>query len=74
MIDLTKNQCRDLADFIEYNIFYVIRDDTGIDNIGWLIDIVDAYKKLRAEGEKNDEEDSESIGNYVHGGSNHVCL
>lgn len=51
MIDLTKSQCENLADFIQYNIFHEIRVDTEIDNMDWLIDMVDAYKKLR-EGEK----------------------
>lgn len=47
MIDLTKSQCENLADFIEINIFQNIRDDTDIDNMDWLIDMVDAYKKFR---------------------------
>ena len=51
MIDLTKSQCENLADFIQDNIFQAIRDDAEIDNMDWLIDMVDAYKKLR-EGEK----------------------
>ena len=51
MIDLTKSQCTNIADFIEMNIFQYIRDDTEIDNMDWLIDMVDAYKKLR-EAEK----------------------
>lgn len=49
MIDLTKSQCTNLADFIEMNIFQNIRDDIEIDNMDWLIDMVDAYKKLRDE-------------------------
>ena len=52
MIDLTKSQCENLADFIEMHIFKNIRDDTEIDNMDWLIDMVDAYKKLREYGEK----------------------
>ena len=51
--ELTKSQCRNIADFIEDNLLQVIRNDTCIDNFGWLVDIVSAYEKLR-EGEKND--------------------
>ena len=50
MIDLTESQCTNLADFIEMNIFQNIRDDVDIDNIEWLIDMVDAYKKLKEHG------------------------
>jgi hypothetical protein len=51
MIDLSKSQCKNLADFIEFNIFEVIRKDEDIDNPDWLIDMMEAYQKLRA-GEK----------------------
>lgn len=47
MIDLTKSQCDNLAEFIECHIFDAIRDEPDIDNIAWLIDMVDAYKKLK---------------------------
>lgn len=47
MIDLTKSQCKNLAEIIQSNIFDIIRNDTDIDNIEWLVDIVEAYKKLR---------------------------
>ena len=47
MINLTKSQCENLADFIQDNIFRTIRDDFEIDNMDWLIDMVDAYKILR---------------------------
>lgn len=51
-IDLTTSECKQLADFIEYNIFDVIRNDTDIDNIGWMECMMSTYKKLR-DGEKN---------------------
>ena len=51
MIYLTKSQCENLADFIEFYIFQIIRDDTEIDNMAWLMDMVDAYKKLREHGD-----------------------
>ena len=46
-IDLTESQCRNLCDFIELNIFEYIRNDTEIDNIGWLIDMMETYQKLK---------------------------
>ena len=50
IIDLTESQCRNLCDFIEVNIFEYIRNDTEIDNIGWLIDMMETYKKLKGGG------------------------
>lgn len=47
MIDLTKSQCKNLAEIIQWNIFDIIRNDTDIDNIDWLVDIAEAYKKLK---------------------------
>lgn len=46
-IELTESQCIDLAQFIEFNIFNFIRDDEEIDNIDWLTDIIDTYKKIK---------------------------
>lgn len=39
--------CRNLAEFIELYIFQYIRDDEDVDNIEWLISIIDAYKAFR---------------------------
>ena len=47
IVDLTESQCKNLCDFIEVNIFENIRNDTDIDNIGWLIEIIEAYQKLK---------------------------
>ena len=47
IIDLTESQCRNLYDFIELNIFEYIRNDTEIDNINWLVDMMEAYQKLK---------------------------
>ena len=46
MIDLTQSQCKNMAEFIEYNIFNDIRKNDDIDNMNWLVDMVEAYKKL----------------------------
>ena len=50
IIDLTESQCKNLCDFIEFNIFEYIRNDRDIDNIGWLIEIIGAYQKLKGGG------------------------
>ena len=53
MVDLTESQCRNLCEFIEFNIFEYIRNDTDIDNIEWLIDMIEAYQKLK-DGAENE--------------------
>lgn len=40
----SKDQCESLIDLIEHNIFDIIRNDTDIDNIRWLCNILDIYK------------------------------
>ena len=46
--------CRNLADLIELYIFQYIRDDEDIDNMEWLVSVVDAYKAFRqVENEHN---------------------
>lgn len=52
--ELTKSQCRNLMELIEFNLFDWIRRDDEIDNIGWLIDMVEAYKKLKERVEEYD--------------------
>lgn len=46
-LELTKIQAKDLADFIEWDIFYQIRADEEIDSMEWLCGICDLYRKLR---------------------------
>ncbi len=55
MTNLTKVECKLLADFIEVNIFNDIRSDTDIDNMQWLVYMVEVYQKL-CEGVKEKEE------------------
>ena len=50
-ITLTKSQCKNIAEFIEFNIFENIRNDDEIDNILWLVGMMDAYYKLKVEAE-----------------------
>ena len=47
IIDLKESQCINLCDFIEFNIFDYIRNDTDIDNIDWLVDMMEIYQKLK---------------------------
>ena len=51
MVDLTKSQCNNLCDFIEFNIFEYIRNDKDIDNIDWLVNMMEAYQKLKGGAE-----------------------
>lgn len=45
-VELTKIQCQVVAKFIEMNILDVIRNDTDIDNIAWLENMLDAKQVL----------------------------
>ena len=40
MIEITKSEAESLMEFIETNIFDIIRNDEYIDNINWLINII----------------------------------
>ena len=51
-VTLTESNIRNLADFIEVNLFDIIRKDEDIDNILWLNDMCEAYTKLREAQEK----------------------
>ena len=48
MIKITESEAETLVDLIESSIFDIIRDDTGIDNIEWLSDIMSVYSKCKA--------------------------
>ena len=49
-VQLTKSQCRNVAEFIELNLIHHIQNDPDIDNVGWIKDMVDAMSILeRAE-------------------------
>lgn len=43
----TKSQVDNLIEFIELNFIDVVRDDTDIDNIDYVVDMMDALTKLR---------------------------
>ena len=45
-LELTRSQAKNLAEFIEWNIFDHIRGDTEIDNIYWLYEMTSLHKTL----------------------------
>ena len=46
-VALTKSQVDNLVEFVELNFIQSIRDDTGVDNIDYVVDMMDALKTLR---------------------------
>ena len=52
-VTLTRSQCANLAEFIEFHLFDEIRNNPEIDNIEWVCDMVGAYRALQeaADGE-----------------------
>ena len=47
MIEITKDEAESLMDFIEINIFDIIRNDPDIDSIEWLKNIMAVYQKCK---------------------------
>lgn len=47
LVGLTKSQCRNVAEFIEFYLIECIRDDTSIDNIEWIESMLDARNILK---------------------------
>ena len=46
MNELTKNEAYSVANLIDNALFEQIRNDTDIDSMQWLINVVHAYEKL----------------------------
>ena len=55
-IDLTLSQIENLMDFIEFQFIPSIKDDPDIENINYIVDMSDIYKKLLEAKEKAMEE------------------
>ena len=55
-IELTESMCRNLAEFIDMYLFRAIREDTEIDNLDWLRDMVDAQSVLNQYADRHDKE------------------
>lgn len=47
-IELTKSQIDNLMEFFEFKFIDLIRSDEEVDNINYLVDMCDIYKKLTA--------------------------
>ena len=45
-LELKDADALELAEFIELNIFFYIRNDTEVDNIRWLCLMTDIYRQL----------------------------
>ena len=53
-IDITKNEAHAAAELIGMNLFDVIRNDTDIDSLSWLRNVLNVYDKLcKISGYKN---------------------
>ncbi len=55
MIEITKSEAETLVDLIEAYIFEIIREDTGIDSIQWLDNMMSIYRKCNTSEFKNKE-------------------
>ena len=55
-VEFTKSQVDNLVEFIEWNFIDIIRKDEEVDNINYIIDMMEALKKLRVVAEKFDKE------------------
>lgn len=44
---MPKGAAESLVNFLEWNIFDLIREDDEIDNINWLCGMCDAYRDLK---------------------------
>ena len=51
-IKLTESQIRNLMEFFELEFINSIRNDTEMDNISYLVDMCDIYKKLKDASER----------------------
>jgi len=47
MVELSKTQCKNLADFIDLYLLTEIRDNDELDNLDYLRDMLDAQDRLK---------------------------
>ena len=45
-VELTKSQCAAVADLIDVNLLDIIRNDTDIDNLAWVENILSAKRAM----------------------------
>lgn len=62
-IEFTKSQIDNLVEFIEWNFIDVVRKDEGIDNIDYIIDMMEALKKLRVAANEFNNEQIKEVNN-----------
>lgn len=55
-VEFTKSQVDNLVEFIEWNFIDIIRKDEEVDNINYIIDMMETLKKLRAVANEFDNE------------------
>lgn len=58
---LTKSQVDNLIEFIELNFIDTVRNDTDIDNIDYVVDMMDALTKLRQTSSAMKKETYQSV-------------
>jgi len=51
-LELTKSQIENLKEFFEFEFIDSIRDNTDIDNIDYLVDMMEIYKQFKELEEK----------------------
>lgn len=55
IVELSKDQCQNIADFIELNLLDAIRMDEDIDNLAWVESMILAKKELETAARLADE-------------------
>lgn len=55
-IHLTKDQCKNVAEFIDMYLLHAILTDTEIDNLNWVRDMIDARDTMLCALEDADDE------------------
>ena len=55
-VEFTKSQVDSLVEFIEWNFIDIIRKEEYVDNFNYIIDMMEALKKLRVIAEEFDNE------------------
>lgn len=58
MVELTAQEAESLCDFLELNLIQNIRDDTDIDSMLWLDDMMSIWRKCGGRKQYADGEES----------------
>lgn len=57
MITITPSEAESLKDFLDLNLFHVIRDDPDADNMVWLANLIHIWEKCGGDEELKREEE-----------------